>query len=941
MTAPVLVVGRAASADDGAVIGIFEVVDLGLHTVATGVLRNDRKSSAGPLAVGRYFARASLASGQRPSVPFEVTDTNADDSPVVVVLEDPGDTGSSTTPSGNGWLAGWRFDVDQGTFTPANPGDLSAAGRAVALSSAEHTANILLQWLIEPHGALFTAAIPGQLVRFGAEGSSIVLGPEPSTATTLMAFLQAGDVPAVRTLASAILSDTDPPEPTTAVALGYCLLRCGDPRLGRWTHTLALSQPESFDAQLLHASALMRDPYGWPDARAQLLNATRHGLPLFTQGFRVLDDGLRLLIQGTGDEELALARLRFVPYLRACLNRPLTTFWGANPAMPVPAATDSTRPAHARFIRLDSQYVTLHPAPTPRVVRGARPTSATPEDVATRTQVIRHQPFNPQSARSAPSGGSSRVLLDTPAVTPALGYDRIAIALATLIQESEPRFAVGVFGGWGSGKTTLMDAIRAELRNPNTLKVVFNGWRYEREPHLIVPLLDTIRGAIVAHAATEAGRLAREVLLAVASRIGQVVRALVSGLSGKMPVGVAEVSFDAAKSADALSDGGERPAQEAQSLYYACFEQLAGAFADLRASGVDRVVVFVDDLDRCLPQNALSVIESMKLFFDLTGFVFVVGIDQRVLERAIRERLAGVQAAAGDDRNFRLAEREYVKKIFQVPYELPPMHAEQLDDLLTAIYDTAGIGGEQLEDLRTTVRPYLAHLAIEGRVNPREVKRFINAYTLQMLIRPQLDRATVLAVQTVVFRYDWALYDILRAETEALPQAIQQYRDGEDSALTDLWPAQIGALPTDLAQFLRSAEAAPLTRQDLRTYLTSVEGTTSTEGWVGRAYILIGRLRRIARQGTASLEQGATGSQLERISRELASAATDLRSAVVDEQRGSERFAEHLNSLLDLARAISSQSAASWSEGVERSVGNLQRELRLLRATPARPLPAT
>ncbi|MET7402075.1 P-loop NTPase fold protein [Dactylosporangium sp. NPDC005572] len=530
----------------------------------------------------------------------------------------------------------------------------------------------------------------------------------------------------------------------------------------------------------------------------------------------------------------------------------------------------------------------------------------------------------------------ARILLDTPAVTPALGYDRIAIALATLIQQSDPRFAVGVFGGWGSGKTTLMDTIREELRNPDTLKVVFNGWRYEREPHLIVPLLDTIRGAVVAHAERQQEGAVRQTLLAVATRIGQVVRALVSGLSGKMTVGVAEVTFDAAKSVEALGDGHQRPAAEAQSLYFACFEQLAGAFAELRErGGVDRVVVFVDDLDRCLPQNALSVIESMKLFFDLTGFVFVVGIDQRVLEQAIRERLS----PAGDDRSLRLAEREYVKKIFQVPYELPPMHAEQLDDLLTAVYKTARIDGEQLVDLQQTVRPYLAHLAIEGQVNPREVKRFINAYTLQMLIRPQLDRATVLAVQTVVFRYDWALYEILRAETDALPQAVKQYRDGEDSALTDLWPEQIGALPTDLAQFLRSAEAAPLTRQDLRTYLTSVESTAPTEGWVGRAYVLIGRLRRIARQGVASLEQDAAGSQLDRISRDLASAAADLRAAVVDEQRGSERFAEHLDALLDLGRAISSQPAARWSEAVEGCIGNLQRELRLLRATPARPLP--
>jgi predicted KAP-like P-loop ATPase len=41
---------------------------------------------------------------------------------------------------------------------------------------------------------------------------------------------------------------------------------------------------------------------------------------------------------------------------------------------------------------------------------------------------------------------------------------------------------------------------------------------------------------------------------------------------------------------------------------------------------VAKIVIFVDDLDRCLPDNALDVIESMKLFFDLPGFVFVVGL---------------------------------------------------------------------------------------------------------------------------------------------------------------------------------------------------------------------------------------------------------------------------------------------------------------------------
>jgi predicted KAP-like P-loop ATPase len=70
--------------------------------------------------------------------------------------------------------------------------------------------------------------------------------------------------------------------------------------------------------------------------------------------------------------------------------------------------------------------------------------------------------------------------------------------------------------------------------------------------------------------------------------------------------------------------------------------ELERAFSELSASGVTRVVVLVDDLDRCLPTNALDVLESMKLFFDLPGFVFVVALDEEVVERAIRAKFTSL-----------------------------------------------------------------------------------------------------------------------------------------------------------------------------------------------------------------------------------------------------------------------------------------------------------
>src|SRR6266516_4328012 len=90
-----------------------------------------------------------------------------------------------------------------------------------------------------------------------------------------------------------------------------------------------------------------------------------------------------------------------------------------------------------------------------------------------------------------------QILLDSPTAQPALGYREIGRAFATIISQSKPRFAIGIFGGWGSGKTTLMKAIKAALSDNSLIIVDFNAWRFEREPQLLIPLLDTILAALV------------------------------------------------------------------------------------------------------------------------------------------------------------------------------------------------------------------------------------------------------------------------------------------------------------------------------------------------------------------------------------------------------------------------------------------------------------
>jgi hypothetical protein len=197
--------------------------------------------------------------------------------------------------------------------------------------------------------------------------------------------------------------------------------------------------------------------------------------------------------------------------------------------------------------------------------------------------------------------------------------------------------------------------------------------------------------------------------------------------------------------------------------------------------------------------------------------------------------------------------REYAKKIFQVPYSLPAMLPQQLTDLLESMYREAGIEGEQLADLHERVRPYVNLIAVERRVNPREVKRFINSYTLQTLVRPDLDAKTILALQVLAFRRDWEdAYDAINADSELFIGALRSYRDGYASAFEDTLPG-LRRFPPDLNSFLTSPLAAPLVaHRSLDAYLSSLRSTRGSGAWMFDLFHALGRVERAVAGALAS-----------------------------------------------------------------------------------------
>jgi hypothetical protein len=222
-----------------------------------------------------------------------------------------------------------------------------------------------------------------------------------------------------------------------------------------------------------------------------------------------------------------------------------------------------------------------------------------------------------------------------------------------------------------------------------------------------------------------------------AAGMARAARAFTAGLTLSAGIPGLSADLDAGKviaAIEAESDGSKQ-----LSFRQAGFLMLHDSIRQLSSNGRRRVVIFVDDLDRCLPGNALQVLESMKLFFDVEGCVFVVGLDQDIAERAIAAKYGGAQdpdmpgIASGSD---------YVKKLFQVPFALPPILPRQLQEYLANIEAGAQFGDAQREDFQDNVRRHLRWLPSEDSFNPREIKRLINSYVLQLkMLSPRLGGA--------------------------------------------------------------------------------------------------------------------------------------------------------------------------------------------------------
>lgn len=102
---------------------------------------------------------------------------------------------------------------------------------------------------------------------------------------------------------------------------------------------------------------------------------------------------------------------------------------------------------------------------------------------------------------------------------------------------------------------------------------------------------------------------------------------------------------------------------------------------------IDRVVLYIDDLDRCPPAKVLEVLEAVHLLLALELFIVVVGVDPRWLLRSLRHQYRDLCLSDDPCRDpyLQAMPTEYLEKIFQIPLTLPAMETKAYGDLIASL----------------------------------------------------------------------------------------------------------------------------------------------------------------------------------------------------------------------------------------------------------------
>lgn len=490
------------------------------------------------------------------------------------------------------------------------------------------------------------------------------------------------------------------------------------------------------------------------------------------------------------------------------------------------------------------------------------------------------------------------ILSDNETKLDLLNNQAIAKTIVSIIKDSKESVSIGVHGDWGAGKSSILlmvesllnpedkksdaedddfdwdewdldepdDAEETESDEPITgiITCRFNSWQYQGFEDAKIALMSTIVKALQKeaksyykkHPVKGALKRLKETCKNIWSNIDRLSLAKnaakigVSVATGTAPLALLNIGAqyaegiftDEQKRDEFISKAGALlKGSSSETSSYKEMAEFRANYKDLfKAAHIEKLVVLIDDLDRCLPKVAIETLEAVRMFLSMENTVFIIAADDSMIRYSVKEYFPRVLEKEGEEStktiDYTQFSEKYLEKLIQVPMHIPRIgikeaqmyvlllmiqsqtgESKELEHLADAVIEKLSkpwalealtpetikeIMGDQYETVIEQVKIAKSIdkiLAENTDGNPRNIKRFVNMLLIRTMVahnrgfdEKELEMP-VLAKMMLAEQYNYNFYKAIAAELneDGICTAFDEVSETEEK--TEDTGAQAGA----------------------------------------------------------------------------------------------------------------------------------------------------
>ncbi|CAK1918378.1 KAP P-loop [Vibrio crassostreae] len=418
-----------------------------------------------------------------------------------------------------------------------------------------------------------------------------------------------------------------------------------------------------------------------------------------------------------------------------------------------------------------------------------------------------------------------------------LNYQSISKAIITLLSDQQRLpVSIGIHGDWGAGKSSVLSMIEQSYKDDEkTVCVRFNSWLYQGLEDAQTALMQQITSDLVkSRSSVEGLRASADSFLKRVNWFKTAKTVANWGVTALSGVPTPATMQDLSAIVDNLTNKAENLGKEELSKGLAELKGCIGSADNkqvvteitefrqeykklLKTAEIDRLIILVDDLDRCLPDTAIATLEAMKLFLFMPNTAFIIAADETMIEYSVRRHFPSLSEEVGG----MAYTRNYLEKLIQIPFRIPALNENETSIYLALLISESvckqdshefdivlehartimkepwakgSISTEQFESwtgktlskenkelffMASQIAPAL-NLGTKG--NPRQIKRFLNAFMTRLLVAESAGykdaiKENILIKLMLLERFNPNAYELLRLDSlsnhEGLPLSLK------------------------------------------------------------------------------------------------------------------------------------------------------------------------